>query len=37
MNFEKLIQIIPKRCGVFFEAGANDGIFQSYTYLLERN
>ena len=36
MNFEKLIQIIPKQGGVFFEAGANDGIFQSYTYRLEK-
>jgi FkbM family methyltransferase len=37
MNFEKLIQIIPKQGGVFFEAGGNDGIFQSYTYPLERD
>ena len=37
MNYEKLIQIIPKQGGVFFEAGANDGIFQSYTYQLERD
>jgi FkbM family methyltransferase len=35
MNYEKLIQFIPKTGGLFFEAGANDGIFHSYTYRLE--
>ncbi|PTY02878.1 hypothetical protein DB347_23335 [Opitutaceae bacterium EW11] len=36
MNYEKLIRIVPKMGGVFFEAGANDGVFQSYTCRLER-
>ena len=35
MNFEKLYKHLNKRNGVFFEAGANDGVFQSYTHPLE--
>lgn len=35
MNYDKLIGLVNKSNGVFFEAGANDGIFQSYTYRLE--
>jgi FkbM family methyltransferase len=36
MNFDKLFTYIGKSNGVFIEAGANDGIFQSYTYPLEQ-
>jgi FkbM family methyltransferase len=36
MNFEKLLKHVAKPNGVFFEAGANDGKFQSYTYRLEK-
>lgn len=35
MNSENLLKFLPTDSGVFFEAGANDGIFQSYTYILE--
>lgn len=37
MNFDKLFNYIGKRNGIFLEAGANDGIFQSYTYQLEKD
>ncbi len=33
-QYEKLLKHLPEK-GVFFEAGANDGIWQSYTYNLE--
>ena len=33
-QYEKLIKHLPEK-GIFFEAGANDGIWQSYTYNLE--
>lgn len=36
MNFDKLLKFVAKQNGVFFEAGANDGQFQSYTYRLEK-
>ena len=36
MNYEKLVRYLNKKDGVFFEAGANDGIFQSYTCRLEK-
>ena len=35
MNYDKLLSHLKKDGGVFLEAGANDGIFQSYTYRLE--
>lgn len=35
MNYDKLVRYINKKDGVFFEAGANDGVFQSYTCRLE--
>jgi FkbM family methyltransferase len=37
MNFDNLVKYLNKQKGVFIEAGANDGIFQSYTYPLERD
>lgn len=37
MNFERLFKHLKKENGIFFEAGANDGRFQSYTYDLEKN
>ena len=37
MNYPKLVRFLEKRDGVFFEAGANDGVFQSYTCGLERD
>jgi FkbM family methyltransferase len=37
MNYEKLVRFLNNKTnGVFFEAGANDGVFQSYTCRLER-
>jgi FkbM family methyltransferase len=36
MNFDKLLTYVRKENGVFFEAGANDGVFQSYTCPLEK-
>jgi len=36
MNYERLLKYINKNNGVFFEAGANDGVFHSYTYRLEK-
>ena len=36
MNYERLTQFIPKDHGVFLEAGANDGVLQSYTCRLEK-
>ncbi|HAR63513.1 MAG: hypothetical protein DKM50_09215 [Candidatus Margulisiibacteriota bacterium] len=33
----KLFGIINKENGIFLEAGANDGIFDSYTYYLEKD
>lgn len=36
MNYEKLIAFVPQTGGLFLEAGANDGIFHSYTYRLEK-
>ena len=36
MKFENLYKHIQKENGIFFEAGANDGVEQSYTYPLER-
>lgn len=33
--FERLFSFIQKNNGIFFEAGANNGIWQSYTYPLE--
>jgi FkbM family methyltransferase len=37
MSYEKLVRYLDNKTGgVFFEAGANDGIFQSYTYRLEK-
>ena len=35
MNIENLRKYINIKNGVFLEAGANDGVFHSYTYLLE--
>lgn len=37
MKFENLFKHIQKTNGIFFEAGANDGFEQSYTYLLEKD
>jgi FkbM family methyltransferase len=37
MNFNKLLEYVGKQNGVFFEAGANDGVFQSYTCRLEKD
>lgn len=36
MKFENLFKHIQKHNGIFFEAGANDGVEQSYTYPLEK-
>jgi len=37
MNYEKLVRYLNNKTnGVFFEAGANDGVFQSYTCRLEK-
>ena len=37
MNLDNLIKYLNKQKGIFIEAGANDGIFQSYTYPLEKD
>ena len=37
MKFENLIKYIKKENGIFFEAGDNNGVDQSYTYLLEKD
>lgn len=37
MKFENLFKYIKKENGIFFEAGANDGVEQSYTFPLEKN
>jgi len=36
MNYDKLLTFVDKDNGIFLEAGANDGIFQSYTCRLEK-
>ena len=37
MFFQRLFKYLQKNDGVFFEAGANDGVNQSYTFKLEKN
>ena len=37
MKFDNLFKHIKKTNGIFLEAGAFDGAFQSYTYSLEQN
>jgi hypothetical protein len=37
MFFQRLFKYLQKENGTFFEAGANDGINQSYTFKLEKD